>query len=100
MNIKVATEGERKTVLLSGTIDIPAGESLKNSLHTIAEEENVKEIIIDFKKVDSIGSSAIGALLLSHKEFSAKGIRFQIINVNKEIRALFKIIKLDKIFKI
>ena len=100
MNIKVATEGERTTVLLSGTIDIPAGESLKNTLHKIAEEENVREIIIDFKHVDSIGSSAIGALLLSHKEFGAKGILFQITNVNKEIRALFKIIKLDKIFKI
>jgi anti-sigma B factor antagonist len=100
MTIKVAKEGEKTTVFLSGTIDIPAGESLKNSLNEIADDAKVKEIIVDFKDVDSIGSSAIGALLLSHKEFSARGIRFQIVNVNKEIKALFKIIKLDKIFKI
>ncbi|MCP5108088.1 MAG: STAS domain-containing protein [bacterium] len=99
MNIKTASEGERTTVYLSGTIDIPAGENLKNTLHEVSEQ-NVKEIIVDFAEVDSIGSSAIGALLLSHKEFSARGIRFQVVNVNKEIRALFKIIKLDKIFKI
>jgi anti-sigma B factor antagonist len=100
MTIKVAKESEKTTVFLSGTIDIPAGESLKNTLNEIADDGKVKAIIVDFKDVDSIGSSAIGALLLSHKEFSARGINFQIVNVNKEIKALFKIIKLDKIFKI
>ncbi|HLP59359.1 MAG TPA: STAS domain-containing protein [Candidatus Deferrimicrobium sp.] len=100
MTIKVAKEGERTTVFLSGTIDIPAGESLKKTLNEIAQDVKIKEITIDFKQVDSIGSSAIGALLLSHKEFTARGIKFTIINLNKEIKSLFKIIKLDKIFKI
>ncbi|MCU0287937.1 MAG: STAS domain-containing protein [Acidobacteria bacterium] len=100
MTIKVAKEGERATVFLSGTIDIPAGESLKKTLNEIAGDEKLKEITIDFKHVDSIGSSAIGALLLSHKEFTARGLKFNVINLNKDIKSLFKIIKLDKIFKI
>jgi anti-sigma B factor antagonist len=99
LNIKVANEGERTTLFLSGSIDIPSAESLKKRLHEEARPE-VKEIIVDFNEVDSIGSSAIGALLLSHKEFSAKGVNFQVININKEIKELFKIIKLDKIFNI
>lgn len=100
MTIKVAKEGERTTVFLSGTIDIPAGESLKTTLSDIARDTKIAEIIVDFKQVDSIGSSAIGALLLSHKEFTARGIKFQLVNVNKDIKSLFKIIKLDKIFKV
>lgn len=100
MTIKVAKEGEKTIVFLSGSIDIPAGESLKKTLNEIAEDEKTKELIVDFKQVDSIGSSAIGALLLSHKEFTAKKLKFQIINLNKEIKSLFKIIKLDKVFKI
>ncbi len=100
MNIKVVNEGERTTLYLTGTIDIASAESLKNSLSKVGETPNVKEVVIDFKEVDSVGSSAIGALLLSHKEFSAKGIEFNIVNINKEIKALFKIIKLDKIFKL
>jgi anti-sigma B factor antagonist len=100
MTIKVAKEGERTTVFLSGTIDIPAGESLKTTLSDIAGDAKAAEIIVDFKQVDSIGSSAIGALLLSHKEFTARGLKFQLVNVNKDIKSLFKIIKLDKIFKI
>jgi len=100
MHVNVFNEGERITLFLSGSIDIPSAESLKKSLIDVAEQKDVKEIIVDFTEIDSIGSSAIGALLLSHKEFSKKGIKFHIANVNEEINALFKIIKLDKIFKI
>jgi anti-sigma B factor antagonist len=99
MNIKVANEGERTTLFLSGSIDIPSAESLKKRLQEEATPE-IKEIIVDFREVDSIGSSAIGALLLSHKEFSARGVNFQVVNINKEIKELFKIIKLDKIFNL
>lgn len=99
MIVKVVKEGGQITLFLSGTIDIPNADLLKKKLNKIAEK-NLKEIIVDFNGVDSIGSSAIGALLLSHKELKASGIDFQIVNVNQEIKALFKIIKLDKIFKI
>jgi anti-anti-sigma factor len=99
MNIKVTTDGDKKVVFLSGTIDIPSAENLKQELHGLLEND-AKELIIDFGEVDSIGSSGIGALLLTHKEYTARGIKFNIVNLNREITALFKIIKLDKLFKI
>ncbi len=100
MNTKVTTEGDKTTIFLTGTVDIASAESLKQTLSQVGAQPGVQEVVIDFEEVDSIGSSAIGALLLSHKEFSAKQIQFNIVNINKEIRALFKIIKLDKIFKL
>ena len=99
MNIKVEKEEGKTIVFLSGTIDIPSAENLKKSLHEFLEDE-MEELVIDFGEVESIGSSGIGALLLTHKEFIARGIKFKIENVNKEIRALFKIIKLDKLFNL
>jgi len=99
MNIKVTKDGDKTTLFLSGTIDIPSAESLKHSLHDILQED-IKEVILDFSEVDSIGSSGIGALLLSHKEFTAKNIKIGVANLNREITALFKIIKLDKLFKL
>ena len=97
MNIKVEKEEGKTTVFLSGTIDIPSAENLKQTLHELLDEE-LEEIAIDFEVVGSIGSSGIGALLLTHKEFSSRGVKFSIVNLNKEITALFKIIKLDKLF--
>jgi anti-sigma B factor antagonist len=99
MNIKKTEEGETTNVVLSGTIDIPSAENLKHSLHELLRDD-LKKVIINFEEVDSIGSSGIGALLLTHKEYTSRGIKFEIINLNKEITALFKIIKLDKLFNI
>ena len=99
MNIKMTEEGEKTSVFLSGTIDIPSAENLKHSLHEILRDD-LHEVVINFDEVDSIGSSGIGALLLTHKEYTSRGIKFTIINLNKEITALFKIIKLDKLFNI
>ena len=99
MNIKMTEEGEKTVVFLSGTIDIPSAENLKHSLHELLRDD-LKEVVIDFEEVDSIGSSGIGALLLTHKEYTSRGIRFSVVNLNKEITALFKIIKLDKLFNI
>jgi len=97
MNIKITKEENKTIAFLSGTIDIPSADSLKKSLHELLETP-VEEIVLDFSEVESVGSSAIGALLLAHKEYTARGIKFSLVNINKEISALFKIIKLDKLF--
>ncbi|MGE5340619.1 MAG: STAS domain-containing protein [Candidatus Omnitrophota bacterium] len=99
MNTKVTMDGDKATVSLSGTIDIPNAEILKSSLIDLLKEE-LKEVVVNFAQVDSIGSSGIGALLLAHKEYTARNVKFNLINLNKEITALFKIIKLDRLFKL
>ncbi len=100
MNIKIDKDGEKAVVYLSGSIDIPGAESLKKSLTQILEDDSVNEVSIDFAGVNFIGSSGIGKLLLFYKNFTSKGGKVQIVNLNKEITALFKAIKLDKLFNI
>jgi len=99
MNSKVKREGDTVTLYLSGSIDIPGAENLKKILNKIADEEP-KEVVIDFGEVNFIGSSGIGKLLLFYKNFTSKGAGVKIININKEIKALFKAIKLDTLFNI
>jgi len=99
MNLKIKNDKERTIVLLSGNIDIPAAEILKKNLFKICEDGK-KEIILDFKEVQSIGSSGIGALIFFHKRFTEMAGKIRIINVNKNIRSLFGIIKLDGLFEI
>lgn len=99
MNTKIKKEGDVTYLIMSGSIDIPGAESLKKTLNQIAEE-GPKEVVIDFEEVNFIGSSGIGKLLLFYKNFTSKGAKVRITNVNKEIKALFKAIKLDKLFNI
>ncbi|MCI0471000.1 MAG: STAS domain-containing protein [Candidatus Aminicenantes bacterium] len=99
MNIKVTTEGNKTIMFLSGSIDIPGAETLKKSLTQILESDS-KEVIFDFKEVNFIGSSGIGKLLIFYKNFTSRGGKIFIEHLNKEIKALFKAIKLDKLFNI
>jgi anti-sigma B factor antagonist len=92
-------EGKKTLMAVSGSIDIPGAEQLKKSLTKVLDSDS-DEIIIDFEEVNFIGSSGIGKLLLFYKNFTAKGGRITIVNLNKEITMLFKAIKLDKLFNI
>lgn len=97
MNIKVINEGNKTTVTLSGSIDIAGAESLKKTFNQIVESPT-QEVDLDFHDVTFIGSSGIGKLLLFYKKFTAKGGKIRIARLNKEIAALFKAVKLDKLF--
>jgi len=99
MDVKTVSKGEKTTLYLSGCIDIPGAENLKKVLNQVIEDDS-KEVSIDFKDVNFIGSSGIGKLLLFYKKFTSQGGTVLILNLNKEISALFKAIKLDKLFKI
>jgi anti-anti-sigma factor len=99
MDIKVEREELQTTVFLSGSIDIPGAEKLKQVLNDILKEKT-KEVVIDFEEVTFIGSSGIGKLLLFYKNFTSIGCKVRITNLNNELKALFKTIKLDKLFNI
>jgi anti-sigma B factor antagonist len=99
MHVKTTSEGKKTFMDVSGSIDIPGAEQLKKSLTKVLESDS-NEVIINFEEVNFIGSSGIGKLLLFYKNFTAKGGRITIINLNKEITMLFKAIKLDKLFNI
>lgn len=99
MHVKTTVEGKKTMMAVSGSIDIPGAEQLKKSLTKILESDS-DEVTIDFEEVNFIGSSGIGKLLLFYKNFTAKGGRIGMVNLNKEITMLFKAIKLDKLFNI
>ena len=99
MDIKVEKGKESTTVFISGSIDIPGAEKLKQILNRLLEEK-VKEVAIDFEEVTFIGSSGIGKLLLFYKNFTSIGCKVNIVNLNSELKALFKTIKLDKLFNL
>ncbi|MFW6022309.1 MAG: STAS domain-containing protein [Halanaerobiaceae bacterium] len=62
---------------------------------------NIKELVVDFSKVESIDSSGLGKLLLMQKRMKEKGGKLKIINVNSEyIRDMFDMIYLNKIIEI
>lgn len=99
MKIEENEESGKYILKLSGKIDVSGAEKLKNIFNLLLEKDH-KEIIIDFKDVSFIGSSGIGKLLFFYKNLSVKKREIVLINLNNEIKSLFKAIKVDTLFNI
>ena len=99
MKIEEKEESGKYILELSGKIDVAGAEKLKNIFNLLLEKDH-KEIIIDFNDVSFIGSSGIGKLLFFYKNLSAEKREITLINLNNEIKSLFKAIKVDTLFNI
>lgn len=99
MNLKQINQADRSTLVLSGQIDVSAAEEMASALAGVLET-GARELELDFNEVSFIGSSGIGKLLHFYKEFSARGGSVLVSNLNPDLQALFKAIKLDTFFKL
>ncbi|MEN8153741.1 MAG: STAS domain-containing protein [Acidobacteriota bacterium] len=99
MKIEEKEESGIYNLKITGRIDISGAEKLKNVFNLILEKEQ-KKVVIDFGDVSFIGSSGIGKLLFFYKNLSSKNREIVLINLNSEIRSLFKAIKVDTLFNI
>lgn len=57
-----------------------------------------KHIVIDFETVNSINSSAIGKLLFLNNLITSKNGKISFIRVNENLKKLFNILLIDKLF--
>ena len=57
-------------------------------------------ILIDFQDVSFMDSSGLGALVLSLKTVRAAGSKLVICSINEQIRILFELTSMDRVFDI
>ena len=73
---------------------------IEQEITGIINEENQKNMLLDFSRVEFMSSSFLGLLVKIHKRISEKNGQLKLCNINKKIREIFKITRLDKIFQI
>jgi len=99
--MKIQTSGDQKKIhiSISGSINQTGAEELKNHLNGL-NLEHTTEVVIDFAKVDYIGSAGVGKFLLLYKNLVIDDARIRMINVPSDIYSLLMDMKLDEIFSI
>ena len=75
-------------------------EELGKQLYHLVDAQNRKKLILDFSKVQFLSSSALGILLDLHRR--AKAIKGEVVlcGLRPEIKQIFDIMKLNKLFKL
>ena len=99
MNINFNEELDHWDVDLLGEVDIYTANELKDELN-IAIEERPKNLVINMKNLDYIDSTGLGILIGVVKRLKQKQGDIYIVNTKPNVRKIFTITGLDKIFKV
>ena len=90
-----------KVLQLNGNLDSTQSQDFKEKINEIIEQEGITEIIlVDFKDVTFMDSSGLGALVLAFKAVRATGRKLVVCSINEQVRILFELTGMDKIFEI
>jgi anti-anti-sigma factor len=88
-----------KVVKLSGIINNTNSEELRQQI-TNLQESGAKTVLVDCQDVAFMDSSALGALVLAFKTLRAANSRLVLCSINEQVRILFELTGMDKVFEI
>lgn len=86
-------------IALNGEIDIYTSNDLKEKLYSLVET-NKKDLIIDCKELNYIDSTGLGIFVGALKKAKQYEKKIIITNLKDNIKKLFTITGLDKVFQI
>jgi anti-anti-sigma factor len=88
-----------KVVQPSGILDGTKAGQFRQEITNLVES-NVDIVLIDFKDVTFMDSSGLGALVLALKTVRAAGSKLFICSINEQIKMLFELTSMDRVFEI
>jgi len=88
-----------KVLQPSGILDGTKAGQFRQEITKLVES-NVNIVLIDFQDVTFMDSSGLGALVLALKTVRAAGGKLFICSVNEQIKMLFELTSMDRVFEI
>ena len=83
----------------SAILDALMIQGISEELNHLVEAQHKQKLLLDFIKVKFLSSSALGILVTLKKKMDAIKGELVIYGMNKDLRKVFKITNLDKLFK-
>jgi anti-sigma B factor antagonist len=101
LNVHARNLGTVAVLSLQGQIVNGETEILRNAVQSLSEAlPDVSAVILDLSRVTTVDACGLGVMLALREHAEAKGIRFELMNVTKQIRRVFEITRLDSVFHI
>ncbi|MCB2185449.1 MAG: STAS domain-containing protein [Deltaproteobacteria bacterium] len=99
MLLKVTTEQSRALFQIVGRIDESGAEGLEKKFNTL-DLYRIREVVLDFTRVEYIASVGIGKIILMHKTLVSRGGVVMVQNASTSISTMFKLLKLDRTIRL
>lgn len=88
-----------KVIKLSGNLNATTSQDFRQKITEILES-GAKIVLVDFKDVTFMDSSGLGALVLAFKTLRAADTKLALCSINEQVRILFELTNMDKVFEI
>ena len=99
LDININSNENEILVALKGDLDIYTSPDFSKNILTKFEEDN-KNVVIDAEALDYIDSTGLGAFISVYKSVSEAGKDLKITKVKSNVKKIFVITELDKLFRI
>ena len=71
-----------------------------NQMFSLIDDDHRTKIVLDFSNVEYLSSAALGKLITMDKKSKAANAKLVLCSIRSDIKEVFKITRLDKLFKI
>ena len=99
VNIESRLDNSFWNVDINGELDVAGADKVKEHLNSLVEEKTM-DIKINFTNLEYIDSTGLGALIGVLKRLKVNEKDIYILNPRKNVKKIFDITGLDKIFKV
>ncbi|ABA23327.1 Anti-Sigma-factor antagonist (STAS) domain protein [Trichormus variabilis ATCC 29413] len=97
--VKNTMNQQVQVIKLSGIINTANSQELREEI-THLLNSGTKIVLVDCQDVIFMDSSALGALVLAFKTLRAAGTKLFLCSINEQVRILFELTGMDKVFEI
>jgi len=92
-------EGEQTELKIEGTLDAVTAPELRTIVDELVTETR-KEVVLELSALRLIDSSGVGVIVSLFKRIRANGGQVRIVGLRDQPRAIFRLLRLDRVFPV
>lgn len=90
-------DGDTTTLSIEGTLDAVTAPELRTVVDAIVTDQR-KDVTVDLGQLRLIDSSGVGVIVSLYKRTKAHGGDVKIVGLKDQPRAIFRLLRLDRVF--
>jgi anti-sigma B factor antagonist len=99
MKYKRTDEGDETTLAIDGTLDAVTAPDLRAVVDELVNEHR-KAVVLELSSLRLIDSSGVGVIVSLFKRMRAQGGQVKIVGLRDQPRAIFRLLRLDRVFPV
>lgn len=99
MTHKVEHTGDETTLTVEGTLDAATAPELRTVVDQLVNERR-QSVTLELSSLRLIDSSGVGVIVSLFKRIRANGGQVKIVGLRDQPRAIFRLLRLDRVFPI